>query len=336
MQMGRWFGFREGYAELTRIWTTDEIADQFAHLALVEHQLREDIKVYDDMQLTPRQVGMRIWQHPSMQVTSPLKRRFATTTEISQSYSGTLAQTFKYPFDQLENLATLQDSNSTTLQNLINSLGNAAQWDDGGPTWRNVSAEVVVRFLSEFRQDSTPERAGCSMPLICSYIEHQHGLGELFRWTISVRGRETLEKGLGDTTWTVAGRSIHNISRTRIKNTFSVGVVTSPGDEIIGLDDAGQKIFRKLKEQYPTSGDNVLARRSRSPEEGLLLIYPISKKSAPVGTHEARVKLFDEETAQFQRDLIALAISFPFSLQPQPVQAYLTGTVGWRSYDESS
>ena len=97
MQMGRWFGYRPGYEDLTRIYTTAELAGWFSELAFVEHRLREDLRIYEEQELTPVQVGMRIWQHPTMQVTSPLKRRFASSTTISQTYSLGIEQTFKFP-----------------------------------------------------------------------------------------------------------------------------------------------------------------------------------------------------------------------------------------------
>ena len=40
LQMGRWYGFRTGYEDLIRIWTTDGIAHWFTELALVEQSLR--------------------------------------------------------------------------------------------------------------------------------------------------------------------------------------------------------------------------------------------------------------------------------------------------------
>lgn len=46
LQMGRWFGFRNGYADLPRIWMTDELAEWFRHLATVETEMRRDIDVY--------------------------------------------------------------------------------------------------------------------------------------------------------------------------------------------------------------------------------------------------------------------------------------------------
>ncbi len=54
---------------------------------------------------------MRIWQHPTMQVTSPLKRRFASSTTIAQSYSLALEQTFKFPLRRLADLAVQAEVN---------------------------------------------------------------------------------------------------------------------------------------------------------------------------------------------------------------------------------
>jgi len=39
LQMARWYGFRGGYDDLIRIWTTDGIAEWFVELALVEVKL---------------------------------------------------------------------------------------------------------------------------------------------------------------------------------------------------------------------------------------------------------------------------------------------------------
>ncbi len=334
MQMGRWFGFREGYQDLTRIWTTRELADRFALLAFVEQRLREDIRVYEDMHITPLEVGMRIWQHPAMQVTSYLKRRFAQNVEISQSYSEQLEQTFKFPFDRKEKLATQQDENSELLERFIQSLGRA-EWDDNRPVWRNIKGELVLEFLKNYRQDDSPVSSGCSMPLICSYIENQQSVNELVRWTVSIRGREKKDEELGETSWRVDGRPIWQISRSRIRNTYSLGVITSPGDEKTGLSEEALDRYNEIRLASKDIGENRAVRRARPAEEGLLLIYPISRNSQPEERYSSsRERLYEDPSSSDVRDLIGLAISFPFSAQPHPVQAYLEGNVRWRPFDE--
>ncbi|MDF2789105.1 MAG: endonuclease [Neobacillus sp.] len=42
MQMGRWFGYRKGYMDLCRIYTSEEIASNFEHLAIAMVELREE------------------------------------------------------------------------------------------------------------------------------------------------------------------------------------------------------------------------------------------------------------------------------------------------------
>jgi hypothetical protein len=326
MQMGRWFGFRAMYEDLTRIYTTAELSGWFSDLAHVEHRLREDISIYEEQQLTPYEVGMRIWQHPTMQITSPPKRRFASGITISQSYSLAIEQTFKFPLRRLEILAELADKNLRAVRTFAQHLGKS-KWQDAGPVWERVGADLILGFLNDYQVDE--QSRSISLPLIRAYIDRQVGTGELVRWTVAVRGLKSKDKVLGEAAWNIPGGRIWQISRTRIKDSDSLGVITSPGDEEIGL--AEDALARK--QQFMDAGDgvNVAARKARPPEEALLLIYPISRRSGhDLASGGIRRPLYDNEADERARDLVAIAVSFPESRQPQPLEAYLEGTVGWR------
>ena len=332
MQMGRWFGFRADYLDLTRIWTTDVLSAWFADLAYVESRLREDIRVYEDLQATPYKLGMRIWQHPSMQVTSLLKRRHARDIILQQSYSGQIEQTFKYPFDQPDLLANMVDENEGLLLSFLATLGDP-EWIDNNPVWYKIKGGSIANFLSNFHQSEFPEKTGCSLSLISSYITDRINSDELVEWTVGVKGLAQKDPELGDTTWSVGGNTIHQISRTRLRDTNSLGVITSPGDEKLGLTTYEIEKFERLRQTDPDLAENVAARMSRSPQRGLILIYPISRNSSPkTKTAKRRVPLYDGIEEQFKRDLVALAISFPHSNSELGVQAYKTGTAGWRPY----
>jgi hypothetical protein len=106
------------------------------------------------------------------------------------------------------------------------------------------------------------------------------------------------------------------VSRSRLGDTNSVGVIVDPEDEAIGLN---------------TEHRGKAARALRPTEEGLLLLYPISRYSGhdiPEGGNRRR--LFENPSGPQARDLIGIAISFPRSGQPQQVEAFLEGTAGWR------
>lgn len=333
MQMGRWFGFRGGYEDLTRIYTTAELSSWFADLAFVEHQLREDITIYETQGLTPRQVGMRIWQHPTMQVTSPLKRRFASSTTIAQSYSLTLQQTFKFPLRRLDDLAVQAEANRLAVRDLVARLGAPAADDpdaDVGPVWKGIEAPAVLDFLRSYRVDD--ETRSISLPLMCAYIERLNEGGELVRWTVAVRGRKTHDRALGHADWNLPGKRVSQISRSRLTEEGSLGVITGSGDEAVGLSSeqrqtAAERIAAAQAEGRKLSENNA-ARDMRPAEEGLLLLFPISRHSRAEGS--SRRPLYDNPSDARARDLVGLAISFPRSRQPQRMEAYLQGTVGWR------
>ena len=339
MQMGRWFGFRVGYEDLTRIWTTSELAGWFSDLAFAEKRLRDDIEVYETIGLTPLEVGMRIWQHPTMQVTARLKRRFASTTTIRQDYSFSLEQTFKFPLKRLPDLARQQNANRAAVRKLAASLGGGKSFDADprGPLWRDVPASTILDFLQDYQVDD--EVRSISIPLIRSYIERCVGAGELVRWTVAIRGRIKTDPKLGKTDWHLLGGEVPQISRSRILDTDSLGVITDnvAGDEAAGFsDDQLKQVEEKMEESKragKTLSRNQAARQLRQPEEGLLLLYPISRQSNPrqEGTSTGnRRALFENPSGPDATDIVGIAFSFPSSRRPQQIEAYLEGTVRWK------
>jgi hypothetical protein len=338
MQMGRWFGYREGYEDLTRIYTTPELHAWFSDLSFVEHRLREDIHIYEDQGCTPLQLGMRIWQHPAMQVTSPLKRRFATSTVISQSYSLSVEQTFKFPFSRMDDLASQADANLNVVRGFLSGLGSISEsYKRYCPVWKGVPARKVLEFLGSFNVD--PGLGIMSMPLIVAYVQRMLDAGELRDWIVGVCPLKSVNKVLGSVDWGLECGPIAQIGRSRIRNTESLGVITGSGDELLGLSDPLVARAEQLVEEANAAGRkmaiNRAAREVRSSEhglkEGLLLLYPISRLSGydakPGGV---RCSLYEEPRSPLARDLIGMAISFPKAEQDQAVEAFVEGTAGWR------
>ena len=81
LQMGRWFGFRNEYSDLPRIWTTEGIKKNFYHLAQVEQEIREEMSMYNNWGVNPLNYKIRIRIIPKMQVTSRLKMKDAETNK---------------------------------------------------------------------------------------------------------------------------------------------------------------------------------------------------------------------------------------------------------------
>lgn len=329
MQMGRWFGFRGGYEDLTRIWTTIELSGWFSDLALVEHSLREDIRIYEAQSVTPMQLGTRILRHPAMLVTNRLKQRFASSIIIEQSYSGKILQTIKFPFRHPDDLSVLLEENLIATRDFLSSIGQPARWEREGPVWTHIGAQAILEFLAHYRVDT--EARNISLPLVCNYIERQVELDELINWTVAVKGRESFDRNLGEVDWGISGGRIYQISRTRLSSDpNSIGVITSPGDEETGLNEEQLEKARVLQREN-NLGRNPAARQVRPAEQGLLTLYPISKSSGRDMRAGSRTSLYENPDDPRARDLVGLAISFPNSQCAQMVMGqYVVGTVGWR------
>ncbi|MFA4850686.1 MAG: Z1 domain-containing protein [Methanoregula sp.] len=327
LQMGRWFGFREGYEDLTRIYTTPDLMQDFSDLAFVERQIREDIQVYEDERLTPLQVGVRIRAHPTMIVTSRLKSRFAKTEIISQSYSDKSTETVKFPLRDPELLKKQEEANLKALKSFLSGLGTPNTDDDKGPIWSGISAAKILSFIKNYHILGDPVEF--SPTLIAAYIEKQLGHQELKEWTVAVRGRGTPDEKLGTAEWDIKGCKIGQISRTRIKRTDRLGVISDSHDEAAGFS----KEQKKKMDEAIRSGtkSRKAAREQRSKAEGLLLLYPISRYSGYDLLDDGegnRIRLFENPGSSC--DLIGVAFSFPKSEYPQPVEEYISGTVEGR------
>jgi len=281
--------------------------------------------------LRPYDVGVRILQHPSMQVTSALKSRFTTSTRISQSYSGSLEQTFKFPLNNLKSLALLAESNRQAAIRFLTNLGSPAHRESVGPLWSDVTAAQVVEFLRSYGVDR--EVGGLSPELMAAWIERQNAEGDLVNWTVVVRGRDKENKKLGAASWLPpTTTTAWNLSRTRIAGSNSLGVITTPGDEEYGLTREELEEARQKIASGAVKDRNVAARRSRRSSHALLLLYPISRYSGYDldKSERLRERLFQDPDGPEACDLIGLAVSFPSTKKAGPAEAYLEGTAKWQ------
>lgn len=333
MQMGRWFGFRESYVDLTRIWTTQELAEWFRDLALAEEELRREIERYERENLTPLDFGPRIRCHPVMMITA--RNKMGSAQVIQQNYAGYLLQTIMF---RLEDRAWL-DGNLSAASRLIGSLGRPNYRPVGLdlPAWRGVPWEQIDAFLGEYNMDP---RAMHEAGAIRQYLRAQTRQGELIEWYVSLRGRVAADRSLGDEpALAVQGQSAHRIGRTRLKHALhSIGSLINPavrsaepggGDEEVGLTEP---LLREAREEAARTGDFPMAlRRRRDPREGLLLLYPISPFSRPKREEGTRLPLF-EDPVRDGCTVVGVALVFPVSNNAATIE-YAVGSVGPVSQD---
>ena len=94
MQMGRWFGYRPGYVDLCRLYTTEQIFEWFNHITMATEEMRDD---FDEMTANlqkPKDFKLKVRNHHGLlTITSLAKLNFSQKIEIS--FSGTNPQTYQ-------------------------------------------------------------------------------------------------------------------------------------------------------------------------------------------------------------------------------------------------
>ena len=308
MQMGRWFGYRVDYVDLTRLWTTSELISNFRDLAMAEEELRQEIARYEHEQLTPLDFGPKIRTHPAMLVTA--KNKMGAGRLLQQSYGARLLNTLTFRLSEPDWLA----GNLAATRELVRRLGApTSDGEDFNVSWHDVDADLVVTFLNAYK--AVPSTAFDIDP-IRRYIAEQRKIGELTRWVVSIRSRK--DSSFGSEDLGLAGR-VNLISRTRVVNAVdNIGSLVNPvikkkrgGDEEIGLSDAQVDAALAACDRNPDLNYGDALRMQRDPKEGVLLLYPISKSSRPRSDGESRLPLFEDENGG--STVIGIALSFPDS-----------------------
>lgn len=160
MQMGRWFGYRPGYIDLCRLYTTDDLVEWFEHIGNASEELREEFDYMAASGATPRDYGLKVQSHPVLMVTSRLKMR--TARSLALSFSGNLLETVTFHRERhilernLAAAARLLARLGASKPDPMRVHGTAGTTWEGSHLWEGVDADHVVDFLEAYK--SHPER----------------------------------------------------------------------------------------------------------------------------------------------------------------------------------
>lgn len=336
MQMGRWFGYRPGYLDLCRLYTTTDLVEWFEHIADASEELRDEFDVMVESGGTPRDYGLKVISHPVLMVTSRLKMRSARSLFLS--FSGHVIETVSMHQDP-----QILRTNLKAFASLLSAIGTPQQIPErqrigpndrwNGVFWEGVGFSHVTEFLGNFR--THPEALKANSMLLKEFIESMARNGELTHWSVAVIGG-SIEKN----PWNFeGGYSVQRSVRTRkkaITDRYTIGRLLSPKDDGIDLDleawiaalTETRRIWRddpgRLKNKTePEVPNGPALRRVRGfgaegvaphPERGVLLIY-----------------LLDPEAASMTSEvdpIVAFGISFPGSHSGTKVE-YKVNNVLW-------
>lgn len=149
LQMGRWFGYRDGYTDVCRILMPEEALGWYAHITEAVAELRSELRRMEDAGLTPKEFGLKVRAHPdSLIVTARNKMRTAETVFWEVELGGKLIETAKLHGD-----ADKIGRNREALADVITRIQKVAPRsapDKGNWIWQGIPREEVCTFLGRF------------------------------------------------------------------------------------------------------------------------------------------------------------------------------------------
>jgi hypothetical protein len=306
LQMGRWFGYRPGYEDLPRIWMQPSLAEEFRFLSLIEEEIRQDMHHMERMKVTPRELGVRVRAHPGrLAIVARNKMQHAEVVRIS--YSGERLQTFIFE----ETDRNVIDANHQAVFNFLAACRETtpAIKPPKAPRWKfaDVTADMVVSLISsyQFHRDQENMRP-----------DHMSGWIERAApdnlWNVVVIGSDKVQKRqdgssveLGDVNLGLSER-VPAVNRAPLKKspvgTANIKALLSKSDWFADLEPADVQSLGDLAK------DPREVRRKYCDGRGLVIIYPISKDSIPMGV---ALKFDSRRDMQAPDHLFGIGLVFP-------------------------
>jgi hypothetical protein len=308
MQMGRWFGYRPGYVDLCRLFTSRELNEWFCHITLASEELRSEFDYMADVAgSTPKDYALKVRTHPGvLQISASNKIRRAVNVDVS--WAGRLVESY-----QLQKNPIVIENNLKATIDLISSLDSSFEKQSNNILWRNVNVDLIKPFLSKFKVPESLVRVDPANLL--QFVNVQMANGELTSWNIGLMTKtvtsERYEIKAKGNTFDIGYWKRTNADERVDSSTYFIrkNHIISPHDEFIDLSEADyQKALertisyhkannKEYKNDFPKG--EIVRNEFRDPKTPLLLLYFLDPEGAnlPKGSSP----------------IVGFAISFPKS-----------------------
>jgi hypothetical protein len=315
MQMGRWFGYRGGYVDLCRLFTSRELNEWFCHITQASEELREEFEYMADVGSIPEQYALKVRTHPGvLQITATNKMKSAVPIQIS--WVGKMVESYEFRKD-----ITVIDNNYRNTKKFIGTLHSHFVKKPNALVWYDIPPALVINFFEGIQAVESLKKA--EPRKLIQFISSQLRNGELTDWRIALM---TKPNAKNNSCLEVDGSSvpIGQWKRTEDDNNSNEHIyylrkshIISPPDEFIDFTNEEYEramyltnLHRKKTGVAMYPNGQVVRNEIRDPQKPLLIIYLLDpeesinpKNLLPKGTNP----------------FVGYAISFPKSNFNMPV-----------------
>ncbi|WP_104381349.1 Z1 domain-containing protein [Sphingobacterium sp. HMA12] len=360
LQMGRWFGYRPGYLDCCKIFTTSDAVSKFDSTTRAIEELEIEFTKMRREGKQPKDYELRVRKHPgTLKITRP--SILQKTNEVKWSYQDQLVQTTKFNVSSATEVSNTWDSFRNYFE------GKNLELKDEFLLHR-TDIKGALQFL-----DLPNNYCDFEMSSIIKFIELCEEKHFLKNWTIAIK-LTGASKVFLETDETGLSKRIELTVRTgpKQKDTYysdfinkglfaagnrSANIVSSGKDFSLLLTDpqkaeAKQKFINEKIEYYLKKGKGDsekkalekaeklnpperIYREEMSDQDGLIVVYLMDMKAIYLVDDKDQTKEMKASYTQRGFDkipkvpLVGIAIGFP-KIDPDPGGEYVVG-----DYDQS-
>ena len=345
MQMGRWFGYRNGYIDVCRIFSTEDLLKKFRQISYSIANLSQQFDDMDDLETDPAHFGLKVATNPDILISS--KNKIRSATEFQSDFSSKLAQT-----RIIDTSKEIVEKNYQAVDRFLCSIEkyklnensekekrpNDAN-KEGKYFWIGVKSSYVIDFFRNYKTSKHATRV--SSTYIAEYIEEMNRCGGLVEWTVCLNGlsknkkTEPYESIIANNSITVYGvlRNRENCEQEVIseEDYCDLGAIISGDDAELDFTESQSVRASEIRERLKGQADNtdnkntVISRTIRKEvrpfEHGFLILYPIGWAQSNLKTEQGKAPY-------------GFAVVFPDRQNKGKLQSYMFNQVAMEELDD--
>lgn len=307
MQMGRWFGYRPGYLDLCRVYTTPDVIDWYQSIATATEELLGDFHAMQQANSRPKDFGLRVRLSPGMLITSQARMRNGLKRKVNFGGERPEITTFEVDLGRRKQAIDSLDRLLHGLETPPTPLGPGT----ADLLWRSVPGSSIVAYFRDLSsQGLYPNSVSARPAYLAEYVERRMKDGGLTNWSVLLKSTKK------DDTYTLplAGIEVGLADRTD-----RAGVDRYAIKSLIGSIDESADLPREAVEAISSSSENLglgrAFRMARPPTDGLLILYLLNGDSVSTRTDDG-----EREPAKHIPSgppFAAFCVSFPNDPDPE-------------------
>jgi hypothetical protein len=300
LQMGRWFGYRKGYEDLVKIFTSKNLWKQFKELAIVEIEFRDSVNEMIGDGKTPLEFAPEVRHILGLLPTAKNKLGAA---ELDRSFGKKQLSVTRLLLDHPSKIDHNTEYTASLIQGILESGRSFNTVSESKYSSRlavDVSSSIIKKYLNKFvlAKSTDDEYLGFDKDQLLKYINDMGLKGKLKNWNVAIisLSEESDCKSI----------SIHSdiniipVNRARLK--------LEPINGAYNIQGLSSKSDRRLDLPKIATDEYNLRKNA------LMLIYYIDGNSAPTrgeSTREALYKGIEDK----KRNPVAYSIIFPIDVE---------------------